>query len=436
MISDIFSMSLDALRSHKVRTFLTLLGVIIGISSVIIVTAAGNSVKGFIEDQWNVFDPTGMIIGTGIASDPPQLEFGKIVFTSNDVDKIKNLPHVDDASPIGMLPLKKIMIREGFLKWISKSGGIMYASTPSMLNVLDLQIERGQVFQEGKNEIVISESATMTFGQDKKLDVGDTIYIQRIDGRILKAKIVGVLKQSENVNAISQMTAPSIIGPVDPFYTTYLGSNVGGILKRVTAYQYLYANAIDKESVDLAKNEIVDYLNSDQSDANKYKDERTDFVVVTQQYILSKIDQIMNVLRMLITAIALISLIVGGIGIANIMYATVTERTREIGTMMAIGAKRRAILQLFLFQSAVIGLLGGVIGCILGASGSAFIVDIINRYMNELGGAAFSGKIILVFSVEWFLIAVIFGILIGIIAGVLPARKAAKMDPVIALRYL
>jgi putative ABC transport system permease protein len=435
MISDIFVMSLDALRSHKVRTFLTLLGVIIGISSVIMVTAGGNSVKAFIEEQWNIFDPTGMIIGTGTASNPPQIQLTKIVYTTNDVEKIKNLPHIDSASPIGIVPLKKIMIKEGFLKWTSKSGGTMYASTPAILDVLDLKIGKGQIFQDGKNEIVITESATMIFGKDKKLDVGNIIYLQRIDGRILEAKIVGIIKDNGNVNVLNQLTAPSIIGPVDPYYSTYLGSNVGGIFKRVTAFGLIYANAIDKQSVDIAKNEIIEYLNSDQSDANQYKDKNSDFVVITQQYILNRVDQIVNVLRMFITAIALISLVVGSIGIANIMYATVTERTREIGTMMALGAKRKDILQLYLYQSAMIGLFGGVLGCILGGCGSVFVIEVINNYLNQIGGAAFSGTITLLFSYEWFVIAVFFGIVVGIIAGVLPARKAAKMDPVIALRY-
>ena len=171
------------------------------------------------------------------------------------------------------------------------------------------------------------------------------------------------------------------------------------------------------------------------SDAINYKDKNSDFVVITQQYIISKVDQIMSVMSMLITSIALVSLVVGGIGIANIMFATVTERTREIGTMMAIGAKRRDILSLFLYQSSMIGLLGGVLGCIIGASGGAFIIQILNQYLKEIGGTFSSGNIPLIYSTQWFLIAVFFGIIIGIAAGVLPARKAAKMDPVTALRY-
>jgi putative ABC transport system permease protein len=297
-----------------------------------------------------------------------------------------------------------------------------------------MEIEEGRIFQNKKNEIVMSKSMTQLFGKDKELKVGDTLYIQRLDGKLIKTTLVGILKESESSNVMSQVTSLSIAGPVDPYYSTYSGSNVGGILKHVTAYGLLYAGATDKEHVDDVKNQILDYLNT-KSDAINYKNKNSDFVVITQQYIISKIDQIMNVMSMLITSIALVSLVVGGIGIANIMFATVTERTREIGTMMAIGAKRREIMSLFLYQSAVIGLLGGVLGVILGASGGAVIIQILNQYMKEFGGAFSSGNIPLIYSTQWFLIAVFFGIMIGIAAGVLPARKAAKMDPVTALRY-
>jgi len=225
-----------------------------------------------------------------------------------------------------------------------------------------------------------------------------------------------------------------MIGPVDPYYKTFFGSNVGGLLRKVTAYTMLYASAVDADSVNKAQTEILDYLNG-ASDANKYKDEKTDFVLLTQEYIQERIDQILSVVTMFITAIAVVSLVVGGIGIANIMFATVTERTREIGTMMAIGAKRRIIMQLFLYQSAVIGLLGGILGCIIGASGGAFIIQILGNYVQELGFSTASAHLPLIYPMEWFVIATISGLLVGIIAGVIPARKAAKMDPVVALRH-
>jgi putative ABC transport system permease protein len=380
-----------------------------------------------------------MIIGIGTASDPPQISVTERGFTDHDIDELKNLPHVKEVAPIGLLPLKSIKLKDGFLKGQSKEGATMYATTSALLDIMNLKIVEGRIFQNGKKEVIISRSMTQLFGKDKLLKVGDTIYIQRIGDIIdsiipIKSTIVGILEESESANLLSRVISISIAGPVDPYYSSSVGSNVGSIFKRVTAYGYLYADAMDKEHTDDAKNEILNYLNS-QSDAIKYKGKNSDFVVITQQYIISKVDQITNVMSMLITSIALVSLVVGGIGIANIMFATVTERRREIGTMMAIGAKRRDIMNLFLYQSAMIGLLGGVIGCMVGYSGTAFIVQVLSTYLREIAGSSFTHNIQLVYSYEWFVIALISGFATGIIAGVLPARKAAKMDPVRALRY-
>ncbi len=428
-------MGLEIMKSYKIRTFLTLIGVIIGVASVIMVTTAGNSVSSFIAEQWNLFNPTGMVIGTGTGGDVPQLSIRSVGFTNNDVDNIQRLPSVKKVAPIGIIPLNKILKRDGFLNWESRPGEAMYASTPELLEILNVELEEGTMFDEGKNEVVISKNIAELFGKDKPLKVGDIIFLRRVDGKTLEAKIVGILKESSIANMFNTLATPSIICPTKPYYSTYFGSNVGTILKRVVAYSILLAEATDTKHVEDAQNQIINYLNSAQSDASQYKDQNTDFVVITQQYILVRIDQVMSVIRTYITAIALISLLIGGIGIANIMFATVTERTREIGTMMAIGAKRRDILQLFLYQSMIIGFIGGLTGCILGASGSWFVVDLLNRNIQNLGGAFSMGSIALTYAPEWFLIASIVGILIGIAAGVLPARKAAKMDPVVALRY-
>ncbi len=428
-------MALDAMRSYKIRTFLTLIGVIMGVASVIMVTTAGNSVSGFIADQWNIFNPTGMVIGTGTGGAVPQLSIRSVVFTTNDVEKIQQLSLIKTVAPLGVVPLNKILRRDGFLKWESRPGEVMYASTPSLLEILNLKLAEGRMFQEGKNEVVISQNVVETFGKDKPLQVGDTIYLRRVDGKTLDAEIVGILEPGSTMSMFNTLSTPGIICPTKPYYSSYFGSNVGTILKRVVAYTVLLAEARDTDHVEEAQEQILSYLNSGGSDANQFKDQNIDFVVITQQYILVRVDQIMNVIRTYITAIALISLLIGGVGIANIMFATVTERTREIGTMMAVGAKRRDILQLFLFQSTVIGLIGGLTGCVFGASGSWFVVDLLNNNIQNLGGAFSTGSIQLSYALEWFIIASVIGILIGIAAGLLPARKAAKMDPVVALRY-
>lgn len=428
-------MALDAMRSYKIRTFLTLIGVIMGVASVIMVTTAGNSVSGFIAEQWNIFNPTGMVIGTGTGGATPQLSIRSVVFTTNDVEKILQLSSIKTVAPLGIVPLNKILRRDGFLKWESRPGEAMYASTPALLEILNLKLAEGRMFEEGKNEVVISQNVAETFGEDKRLQIGDTIYLRRVDGKTLEAKIVGILEPSATMSMFNTLSTPGIICPTKPYYSSYFGSNVGTVLKRVVAYSVLLAEARDTDQVQEAQDQILRYLDSGGSDANQFKDQNIDFVVITQQYILVRVDQIMNVIRTYITAIALISLLIGGVGIANIMFATVTERTREIGTMMAVGAKRRDILQLFLFQSTIIGMIGGLTGCAFGASGSWFVVDLLNNNIQNLGGAFSTGSIQLNYALEWFIIASVIGILTGIAAGLLPARKAAKMDPVVALRY-
>jgi putative ABC transport system permease protein len=435
MIHDIFGMALEAMRSYKIRTFLTLIGVIIGVASVIMVTTAGDSVSVFIADQWNIFNPTGMIIGTGTGGATPQLSIRSAVITANDVEKIQQLSSVKTVAPLGIVPLTKILKRDGFLNWESRTGDTCYASTPALLEILNLKLEEGTMFQEGKNEVVISKNVAEIFGKDKPLHIGDTIYLRRVDGKTLEAKVVGILAQSSTANMFNSLSTPGIICPTKPYYSSYFGSNAGTLLNRVTVYTVLLAEATDTKHVQDAQAQILHYLKNGGSDASQYIDANSDFVVITQQYILTRVDQIMNVIRTYITAIALISLLIGGVGIANIMYATVTERTREIGTMMAIGAKRRDILQLFLYQSTIIGLFGGLIGCILGATGSWFVVDLLNRNIQNLGGAFSTGSIQVAYAPAWFIIASVVGILIGVAAGMFPARKAAKMDPVVALRY-
>jgi putative ABC transport system permease protein len=399
------------------------------------VTTAGNSVSSFIAEQWNLFNPTGMVVGIGTSGTVPQLSIRSVVFTANDVENIQHLPSVKTVAPVGVVPLIKILKRDGFLKWESRSGETMYASTASLLEILNMELEEGTIFEEGKNEVVISKNVAEVFGKDKPLHVGDTIYLRRVDGKTLEAKVVGILKESSSFSMFNTLSTPGIICPAKPYYSSYFGSNAGTILKRVVAYTILLAEATDTKHVEDAQNQILNYLDGTGSDANQYKDQNSDFVVITQQYILDRVDKIMSVIRTYITAIALISLLIGGVGIANIMFATVTERTREIGTMMAIGAKRRDILQLFLYQSMIIGILGGLAGCILGVGGSWFVVDLLNKSIQNLGGAFSTGSMQLTYAPEWFIIASIVGILIGIAAGVLPARKAAKMDPVVALRY-
>ncbi len=434
MIRDIFLMSLSAMRAHKVRTLLTLLGVILGITSIVAISTAGNSFGYYIEKQTKILNQESMTIGVGTDSKIPTLNYMEKTFTDKDIEHIRNLPHIREATPLGGVFTSRIGIRNGFLKWEWKRSSITFLSAyPSYLDMEGWEIEEGKVFQEGKNEIIISKRMIDYFGQGSKIKVGGIIYIQRVDRLTpIKAKIVGILKEPEKM--ITFTFFPDVIGPIDPYYLTQRGSrDFTDPLRPVTLYTIISAIATDVNSVDEAKNECLEYL-SYKSDAKDYKEESLDFIVITQQDFIDQTKQMVSTVNMFIVAIASISLIIGAIGIANIMFANVRERTREIGTMRAIGAKKRDILQLFLYQSVTIGLIGGILGCILGANSGTLVVSFINNNIENLYGKELI-SIPVVYSYEWFFIAFTVGIILGTVAGLLPAIKAAIMDPVKALRY-
>ncbi len=428
-MKDILRMSFDALLSHKLRSFLTMLGVVIGIGAVIVMATVGNSVQYEVIRQWEIFDPTGMVVGVGSNGEQPTLSLASTPFTNYDVEHIQRISFIEYAAPIGNIPIQKITYN-GETKF---GGGALLASSPSIIDVMNVKIEKGRNFVDGEKEIVIGPGIINFFGEDNPLEVGSVIWIQRMGSPLpIKAEIVGILEKSSTV--MMQLTNAAIFGPVDPYYSKMLSMLGRSPHIGITPlYSMILSTAISIDDVEPAKKEIVEYLESDESDAYHLKVEEDDFVIITQQYIISRINQIMAMLNQFVILIATISLAVGAIGIANIMFANVTERTREIGTMMALGARRNYILQLFLSQSIIIGLVGGIIGCAMGAVGGHIAIFYLNQYMQGLI-EEFS-PLTIIYPIEWFFIAVFVGVFTGMIAGLIPARKASKMNPVEALRY-
>ncbi len=428
-MKDILRMSFDALLSHKLRSFLTMLGVVIGIGAVIVMATVGNSVQYEVIRQWEIFDPTGMVVGVGSNGEQPTLSLASTPFTNYDVEHIQRISFIEYAAPIGNIPIQKIT-HNGETKF---GGGALLASSPSIIDVMNVKIEKGRNFVDGEKEIVIGPGMINFFGEDNPLEVGSVIWIQRMGSPLpIKAEVVGILEKSSTV--MMQLTNAAIFGPVDPYYSKMLSMLGRSPHIGITPlYSMILSTAISIDDVEPAKKEIVEYLESDESDAYHLKVEEDDFVIITQQYIISRINQIMAMLNQFVILIATISLAVGAIGIANIMFANVTERTREIGTMMALGARRKYILQLFLSQSIIIGLVGGIIGCAMGAVGGHIAIFYLNQYMQGLI-EEFS-PLTIIYPIEWFFIAVFVGVFTGMIAGLIPARKASKMNPVEALRY-
>ncbi|WP_160675498.1 ABC transporter permease [Clostridium sp. C8-1-8] len=397
-----FKMAIDSIVSNKMRSFLTMLGIIIGISSVIAIISLGQGGQNSITGEFAKLGASTVNVSTDTSK---ATESDSITF--EDIKQIKN--KVDTARYVAPSVSKTgVAISDTSNKKASIAG----TNTDGFI-IQNIEFLYGRAFNEreyteGKNVVIIDEdSANDLFGYT---DVtGKSIKIGSAKSPI-KATIIGVT--------------------TSPFGTTF--KNVGrnqrpGIFYvPATLLKSMYSNefsidrisimASDKEALEETGNSAKNVLESRHN--NRGKD------IYTAQGALSQLEQINNVLGIFTTfigAVAAISLLVGGIGVMNIMLVSVTERTREIGIRKAIGATTGKILLQFLTESVIISLIGGIIGLIIGIVGAYGIGSFAN-ITPSLSATAIVGVIA-------------FSSAVGIFFGIYPARKAAKLDPIDALRY-
>lgn len=402
--SNLFKIAWKALLRNKTRALLTMLGIIIGIGAVIGMVSIGQSSTKSINNEISSMG-TNMIMvmrkaerrgGVNIGSGSVQ------TLKASDVDAILNRSdYVGMASPV-----------------VSSAGQIVYGSNnwpgsiqggnADYLEINKLEIASGTNFTERDVENSAKVCIIGTTVRDNIFPDGENPLGKVIRFGKIPLKIIGVL-ESKGQNQMGQDQDDVVIAP----YTT--------VQKRILAINYIHmirASALSEDTVDYAVDDIESILRTEHR-IKAGKDD--DFEVRTQQQMLDMMGSITGMLTILLTAIAAISLIVGGIGIMNIMYVTVTERTREIGLRMAVGAKNRDILLQFLFESTILSLAGGVIGIFLGI------------------GIAYGASALLnwPFILSWnaMLISFVVCAFIGIFFGWYPARKAANLDPINALRY-
>jgi putative ABC transport system permease protein len=249
-----------------------------------------------------------------------------------------------------------------------------------------------------------SQTATDLFGDQSPVD--QTIKINKTPFRV-----IGVMEEKGGGSGGSEDT--QILVPISTAQTRMFNARTSAGLRVST----IYVMAVDEQSIDQAIAEITEVLR----DRHKIQFQQDDFTVLSQKDILGVLDQITGVLTIFLGAIAAISLLVGGIGIMNIMLVSVTERTREIGIRKAVGAKRRDILVQFLIEAVVLSLIGGAMGIAMGV-GTALVVNL-------------SGAFTTVVTIESVLLAVGFSLAVGLFFGIYPATRAASLNPIDALRY-
>lgn len=405
--------SIRALSANPVRTVLTTLGIVIGIATVIAVLSAGSGFSSLIDDQIKSLGSDTLFIRTKVPpttknraanSLTPGISVGITTFKQRDLDDIKKLNNVVDD--YGMVTGMAIASYRNNQKSV-----IYYGSSAERFQIDQHTLKEGRFYtaveDSGASQVVIlgKNLANDLFLQDDPL--GKLIRVGN-----LNFQVIGVYNSQGAVAGGS--ADDSLYMPLETAQKKMLGID------------YVTIGVVKLKDINLGDataESIALILRHNHNIANPEKD---DFSVMTQAQILDIYNTIFNAITILLIAIASISLIVGGVGIMNIMYVIVTERTSEIGLKKALGATNSDILKEFLIESVLVTVLGGIIGILLGALLS-WIVSLI---------AGYSG-LMWTFTVPLYAVAIAVGVssAIGMAFGVLPARSAARLDPIEALRY-
>ncbi len=387
-----FKMAIKSVWNNKVRSLLTMLGVIIGVAAVI---AAVGFAQSCMHKVSSLIEGMGSNVVTVMITDYSSRNNIKI----DDLkDFAKSSTYIEDITPY---VTKTMMVRgeNGEEKTTSIIG-----ANDAFIGLRNMDIIYGrnlsQADDSNMNKVaVLGGAVAAKFSPtDPSKAVGMTM---KLNGNTFE--IVGVLETT--MNNADGTNDDMIIIPV----------RVAQRVLKISAVTMFMVNAVDAESIDLASQAVNKYL------YNKFKDEDS-YVIVTQEAMLSMMDQITDLMMLIIGGVATISLVVGGIGIMNIMFVSVTERTREIGIRKAIGAKKSAIMTQFVIEAMLLTICGGILGILLGVA----IIKVVIGYMID--------ALEPVYSTGWIIASFTIATTIGMGFGIFPANKAATLNPIDALR--
>jgi putative ABC transport system permease protein len=394
--------ALDALKRNRLRAFLTTLGIIIAVATVIAMIAVGRGAMEKVQNQIASLGTNVLFVMPGATTSGGVRQYGTITkFTYADLLAIeKNCPAVQYVSP----QLRQVfqVVAEN-QNWSTAILGV----SPVYFLIRNWNAVRGRLLSEqevsagAKVALLGQIVATNLFGSEDP--VGKMIRIKNVPFRV-----IGLL-EAKGQSGFGGDQDDSVIVP----YTTDMRRIAG-----LTYFNFLIASATTREQVGAAEEQITQILREEHHIPSH---KESDFTVRTQDEFAQAAQQSYSVLMYLLASVAGISLLVGGIGIMNIMLVSVTERTREIGIRMAIGATDRDILLQFLVESVVLSIVGGIIGIVFGTAASILISKFAQWRMVISPGA-----VILSFA---------FSALVGIFFGYYPARRASSLNPIDALRY-
>jgi putative ABC transport system permease protein len=393
-----------SLAKNKLRSFLTMLGIIIGVASVIAMLGVGQGSKENIEKSISSLGTNVIMVMPGSSnSGGVRSEAGTSQkLTLEDALAIgKFCPSVKYYSPIVRTSAQ--VVANG-LNWRTS----IFGAYPDYFDIRNLTLSDGNYFEMSDDRsatkiCVIGQTVVFNLFGDNADPVGSFIRINNIP-----FKIIGVLEK-KGQNAFGQDQDDIIIAPFSTVQKRMLAN---------TFIQQILISAASESQIDPATNEITDLLNERHKIMNP---QDADFTIRTQSEIASAFTSTSKVMTGLLATIASISLLVGGIGIMNIMFVSVTERTREIGIRLAVGARSVDVLLQFLIEAILLSFVGGLIGILLGLGISKLVADLMGWPVTV--------------TIQSILLSFFFSSAIGVFFGWYPARKASKLNPIDALRY-
>ncbi len=402
MFGENMIMAFHAIRANKMRSFLTMLGIIIGIGSVISIVSIGDTMRSLFSDLYKDAGATQAVVSIGYnVEDVRDSDY----FTLDELDKIREV-FGDEIAYIDSYASTNANILAGRTNMKFDLQGIDwgYNDVQPVTMVSGRYLNEGDILGRKKNVVMEAESAGKLFGTENA--VGKT-FRTTVYGDTDIYTVVGVYKKEMSAFQKLLMGGSGDTGSAYIPYTLLTWPND----------QFFYCRLYAKDGTDM-----VDFMSRLTAYLGKLKDRKADdFYTNTVADEMGSIDSLMGGLSMAVGGIAAISLLVGGIGIMNIMLVSVTERTREIGIRKALGARTRDVLIQFLTESAILSALGGIIGVLLAVS------------LVTVGGAALGLPVVIKPGI--IILAVSFSAVVGIFFGIYPASKAAKADPIDALRY-
>jgi len=407
---DSVRVAIGAMSANKMRSSLTMLGVIIGVAAVIALLSIGQGVQKTVTEQIQSAGSSLLMVLPGQVTETGGFEFAPSL-TYEDAEAIADPFNAPDVAIVAPTMEGSTSVANGSEDLTATTAGV----TADYDVVRNLEVSLGRFVTEqdvdrrSRVAVLGSEVAEQLFGEEG-YPLDQTIKVNRVPFKVvgvLTEKGVGMMGTEDGYVYVPITTAQSRLFPQR--------RNLAGDFM-VTM---IYAQAVSDQSMDAASEQINELLRR-RHDISFQDDD--DFSVISQADLVAIMEEVTGVLTLFLGAIAAISLLVGGIGIMNIMLVSVTERTREIGVRKAVGAKRRDILLQFLVESMVLSLVGGAAGIALG-------------YLLSRGVSQLSEDLATVVSMQSVVLATTFSLVVGVVFGLYPALRAARLNPIDALRY-